>query len=238
MAGVITHMVIACEIIKRLPKGTLKEESLFYLGNLAPDAIHAREGYVRDLKKHTHFRDDILDKDFELQENQAKYREKLAKFIEQNKDREGGLFELYLGYVAHILTDELFMITVRKEFCMVMEQQGIAQSDRLFFEYIIDDMNRNDLLLVKHYDAIEEVKEKLSQVKIHPIDNYLSYEEMDICMRWMITRHFVEEHELLEPRYISYQRTISFIREAADYIVSKLSEEGSPFQMIPSAGLL
>lgn len=237
MAGVITHMVIAREIIKRLPKDTIRDESHFYLGNLAPDAIHAREGYVRAFKKHTHFRDDILDADFELPENRQLFHERLAKFVEKNKDRTDGLFDLYLGYVSHVLTDELFMMTVRKEFCEVMEDQGIAQTDARFFEYIIKDMNRNDFLLVRDYEDIEEVKEKLSKVVIHPVENYISVQEMQICMDWMIKMHFVEEHKMEQPRYISYQRILSFIREAAEYVISKVTGNESTSRMLHIAGI-
>lgn len=232
MAGVITHMVIAREIIKRLPKNTIRDESLFYLGNLAPDAIHAREGYVRAFKKHTHFRDDILDADFVLPEYRKLFHERLAEFVAKNKDRTDGLFDLYLGYVAHVLTDELFMLTVRKEFCEVMEGYGIAQTDRSFFETIVKDMNRNDFLLVRNYEDIEEVKEKLLKVEIHPVENYISFQEMQVCMDWMIKMHFFEEHMPEQPLYISYQRTLSFIREAAEYVISKLTGLESPSRMI------
>lgn len=232
MAGVITHMMVAREIIKRLPKDTIREESLFYLGNLAPDAIHAREGYVRAFKKHTHFRDDILDADFELSENRQLFYERLAEFVAKNKERTDDLFDLYLGYAAHVLTDELFMLTVRKEFCEVMEGQGIAQTDRDFFEKIVRDMNSNDILLVRYYEDIEEVKEKLLQVVIHPVENYISFQEMQVCMDWMMKMHFFEEHKPEQPIYISYQRTLSFIQEAAEYVIGKLTECGSPIRML------
>ena len=232
MAGVITHMVIAREIIKLLPKGTIQEESLFYLGNLAPDAIHAREGYIREYKKHTHFRDDIPDIDFELEENQLVYRQRLSEFIEKNKNRKDGLLDLYRGYVAHILTDEIFMVTVRNEFCAEMNKLGIAQNDVRFFEYIVTDMNRNDLLLVKYYDGIEDIRQKLARVDIYPIEDLLSSEEMNSCRDWLIHRHFLEEHELIQPVYISYERMKAFILEATAYIVDKLSEEDGTLNMI------
>ncbi len=232
MAGVITHMVIAREIIKRLPKDTIREECLFYLGNLAPDAIHAREGYVRAYKMHTHFRDDIRDSEFELPENRQNFYNRLADFIEKHKDRSDNLFDLYFGYAAHVLTDELFMLTIRKEFCTLMERQGIAQTDHRFFEYIIGDMNRNDLLLTQYYEDMKEVKEKLLQIKTYPVENYISDQEMHDCLEWMIKRHFDEGDEPEQPIYISYQRTLSFIHEAAEYIICKLTEAGSLIQML------
>ena len=231
MAGVITHLVIAREILKLLPKGAIKEEGLFYLGSFAPDAIHAREGYIREYKKHTHFRDDIPDKDFELEEHQIVYRKRLSEFIIKNKDRNDGLLDLYRGYVAHILTDELFMITVRNEFCEVMNKMDIAQNDKRFFEYIVADMNRNDLLLVKYYEDIDDIRQKLEQVDIHPIDDFLSSTEMSDCRVWLVHRHFLEENELDQPSYISHERMKAFIQEAAVTIVKKLTEENGSLSM-------
>ena len=231
MAGVITHMVIAREIIKRLPEGTIREEGLFYLGNLAPDAIHAREGYIREFKKHTHFRDNIRDIDFLTEENQMAYRKRLIEFIAMHKDRNDGLCDLYRGYVAHILTDELFIRTIREEFSEAMDGLNIAQNDSRFFDYIIQDLNRNDFLLVHSYEDIKEVQRQVELAPIHQIDDFLSFQEMKDSMEWLIRRHFYEEHELLPPVYISYDRTLAFIRAAADEIVVKLSEKDSPIRM-------
>ena len=231
MAGVITHMIIAREIIKLLPKGSIQEEGLFYLGNLAPDAIHAREGYIRDYKRHTHFRDNIRDIDFLEEKNQIAYRDRLSEFITANKDRTDGLCDLYRGYVAHVLADELFVRTVREEFCRVMEELDVAQNDPRFFEYIIQDMNRNDMLLVSRYEDIEEVKRQVEAVPIHPIDDFLSHQEMKDSMEWLIRKHFYEEQELVPPVYITYDRTVAFIQAAAQEIVAKLTEKNSRFCM-------
>ncbi len=231
MAGVLTHMVIAREMIKLLPVGTIQEEGLFYLGNLAPDAIHARDGYIREFKKHTHFRDNIRDIEFLQEENLEAYRKRLAEFIITHKECRDGLYDLYRGYVAHILADELFIRTVREEFCAIMNGLGIAQNDPRFFEYIIRDMNRNDMLLVKQYEEIEEIKQHLKQVPIHPIEDYLSEQEMRLSMDWMIRTHFNEVPELLPPVYITYDRIIAFIQEAAKEIIAKLSVKDSPIRM-------
>jgi hypothetical protein len=231
MAGVITHMVIAREIIKLLPEGTIHDQGLFYLGNLAPDAIHAREGYIREYKKHTHFRDHIPDQEFEQEEHQKAYRKRIVDFIADHKNRNDGLDDLYRGYVVHILSDEWFMLTVRKEFCAVMSELGIAQTDPRFFDYIVTDMNRNDLLLVEQYEEMNEIRQQLEKISLQPVEDYLSYQEMKASMDWMLQRHFYEEHELTPPKYISYERMTRYLTEAANYVVKRLSEKDSPIQM-------
>ena len=232
MAGLITHMVIAREIIKQLPEGSIRKEELFYLGNLAPDAIHAREGYIREYKKHTHFRDGIPDMDFELEKHQSTYRKRLEKFAAQNRERGDGLEDLYLGYVTHVLADELFILTIRKEFCKSMEQMGIRQNDHRFFEYIVRDMNRNDFLLVRRYEDMEKIRRCIEQAEVCGIDGLLSTLEMKNSMDWLVRYHFLEEHEFLDPVYISYDRIIAYIREAAGTIADKLTGKKSLLRML------
>lgn len=232
MAGVITHLVIAKEMLKLLPEGTIKDPGLFYLGTVAPDAVHAREGYIRAHKKHTHFRDDIPDKDFETPENYSLYINRLIDFINLNKDRDDGLLDLYRGYVVHILTDELFVLSIRKEFCDTMAELGITQSDRAFFDYIVTDMNRNDLMLVDDYKDMNEIKKYMERVTIYPVEDYISEQEMHDCRGWLVHQHFHVEHDHLEPMYITYSRMKKFIHDTAEEIIKRLSDGSSLPRML------
>lgn len=232
MAGLITHMVVAREVMKLLPEGSIADEGLFYLGTLAPDAVHAREGYIRADKKHTHLRDDILDKDFTLVESLTLFHGRVADFIRANRDREDGLLDLYRGYVVHLLTDELFILTIRAEFCNRMKGLGIAQDDHRFYVDIVTDMNRNDFLLVQNYKEIKEIRSHMEQVKIYEILGYLSGQEMRDSRDWLINRHFTSSNEILDPVYISYDRNMEFIKMAAANIAARLLGKGNLPRMI------
>ena len=224
MAGVITHLVVANEMLHYLPEGTIKNKGLFYLGSFAPDAIHAREGYVRAYKKHTHFRDDIPDGDFELTENYEKYKLFLTEFMNKHKNRQDGLMDLYRGYVVHILTDELFLLTLRKDFLKIMKEYGIGQYEKPFFEKIVTDMHRNDMLLVKRYEAMDQIRACLEEVTIYPIEDYIDEQEMKISLEWLLSQHFYQPREILEPVYLSYQQMMEFIQMAAEEITMRLTE--------------
>ncbi len=227
MAGVITHMVVAREIAKRLPKGTIQDMGMFYLGNLAPDAIHAREGYIREFKKHTHLRDDIPDKDFESEINRNIFHSRVKEFILNYRNREGGLLDLYRGYICHILTDELFVLNCRKDFCIQMEKQGVVQSDPIFFEYIVADMNRNDIMLIKNYEGSSEIKATLEQARVYPVIDYITEKEMQISKDWLLFQHFYIKSEEQPPRIISYESIIKFVHMAAEDIVKRLTDDSS-----------
>lgn len=227
MAGVITHLVIAREIDKLLSDGTIVDKGLFYAGAFAPDAIHARENYVRTDKKHTHLRDNIMDKDFITEENLTLFHQRVANFIMDNSLKEEGLQDMYRGYVIHLLTDELYMLTLRAEFCETMEKLGISQSDKEFFTYIVEDMYRNDFILTNNYEGIEEIRKHLEEVKSFQIRGFLSEKEISDCKDWLGRHYFIEKCEVLEPVYISHEKTLDFIKLATTNIVERLSEGGS-----------
>ncbi|MCL1863258.1 MAG: hypothetical protein FWF78_06815 [Defluviitaleaceae bacterium] len=49
----MTHLIVADEVSKIFSENILSLLQ-FYLGNLSPDAVHQREGYVSDFKKRSH----------------------------------------------------------------------------------------------------------------------------------------------------------------------------------------
>lgn len=222
MAGVITHLVIANEILKLIPEGVIKDKGLFYLGSIAPDAVHSRENYIRIYKKHSHFRDEIPDKDFHKPENYKIYLERLINFIRRNVSRNDELIDLYRGYVVHIITDELFVLSVRQEFCDTMIKYGIEQDNSLFFKYIVNDMTRNDMLLLSSYEEIETIRNEIEKAAVYSIEDYVSSQELSDCRDWLIRHHFIEKRDIIMPVYISFDRTLSFINWAAEEIVTRL----------------
>ncbi len=223
MAGVITHLVVADEMLKSLPEGTINQKGLFYLGSFAPDAVHARENYIRAYKKHSHFRDDILDSDFELEENYTIYKNRLVDFITRHQDYKDPLIDLYRGYAVHILTDELFMLTVRNEFSKSVKEIGIEQSDPLFYETIVTDLHRNDMLLVNQYNGMKDIKTILEQAVVYPVEDYISEQELGISVEWLLNQHFYTPMESLQPVYISAQRMQEFIKYSTTEIINRLS---------------
>lgn len=223
MAGLITHLVIANEILKIIPEGLIRDTGLFFMGNIAPDAVHARENYIRVYKKHSHFRDDIPDRAFEVPDNYKLYCSRLTDFIRRCVSRADGLMDLYRGYVVHIITDELFVLTVRKEFCEIMKKLDIEQDNRLFFEYIVNDMTRNDMLLLDRYKEIKEIRAAIEKADAYAVEDYISRQELEDSRQWLIRHHFIDRHELIMPEYISFERTTAFIDMAAKEIASRLA---------------
>ena len=54
MSGTLLHIAIADKIYDISGSSIVKNLPLFFGGNIAPDAVHAKEDYQRRDKKHSH----------------------------------------------------------------------------------------------------------------------------------------------------------------------------------------
>lgn len=233
MAGLATHLIIAREVLKLLPEGSIKEKGDYYTGSIAPDAIHSRVGFVRADKKHTHLRDNIPDDDFHEKENLSIFHSRISDLIEKCKCCEEYL-DFHRGYLVHLLTDELFVLNIRRDFTEQMKERGVATSDREYYTSIVTDMNRIDFLLIEDYEGIDEIKVSLENAKDIAMEGLLSKQEIRDSRNWVINRYFSNRNKTGQtelqaqlPVYINYDRMLEFIPFAAQDIAYRLSGKGN-----------
>lgn len=166
MAGSVEHMAVAVELLRedQRQQGSflkLKDPVHFVLGNLAPDGIMSRKGYVRSMKMHTHFRDGIPDWEFTREDHQKVFHQRIRSFCVQMLSEHALDQDLYLGYVTHILTDEIFMKTIRQEFMEKIAAIGLTDRDAETFEYFTYDVNQIDFRLGREYPGIKRAEDCL-----------------------------------------------------------------------------
>ncbi len=245
MAGTMVHLVIATELINKLktkkpfyfniknndiddkykfPRNILRnedEEKHFLVGNVCPDRIHAREHYERSMKKHTLFRDDIPDPEFHYETHLKVFHNRLEQFANDVllnvHERE---YELYLGYITHILSDEYFMLKVRPVFLKTQEKFGLGVYDDETFIRFTYDVNMIDFRLAREYRYSELIYRYLQETSGYSIEGMLTKDELDASRQWILKTYFDTEHEKKDPLYISYEEMWEFI----DYTVDKLIE--------------
>ena len=80
MAGTATHIAIADKINSILGDGVIKNLPLFFGGNLAPDAIHAKQNYQRADKKHSHLCDGIRSYGYGYPEIAKLFKDRVNEF--------------------------------------------------------------------------------------------------------------------------------------------------------------
>lgn len=218
MAGVVVHLAVADEAFKVL---NIENAPLFYAGNVAPDCIHARKNYQREMKKHTHLRDGICDWDFVLEENLKLFHKRLDKF-EKTYCNEGDDRELYLGYLTHLITDEMFMKTIRLRCAEEAENGGILQTDKRFFNYMMREVNGADILAVKEIDFTNDPVEVLRKSYGCYIRDYITSDEMRESMEWIINNYFSGKDNFEHPSFITIDMIKEFIKIAVNEICRRL----------------
>ena len=121
----------------------------------------SRKGYVRSMKMHTHFRDGIPDWEFTREDHQKVFHQRIRSFCAQMLSEPALDRDLYLGYVTHILTDEIFMKTIRQEFMEKIVAIGLTDRDAETFEHFTYDVNQIDFRLGREYPGIKCAKDCL-----------------------------------------------------------------------------
>lgn len=226
MAGAITHIAIADKIIELVHDEGFENISLFYCGCIGPDAIHARPGFCREDKKKTHLRKGIKDADFLTEENQELFHSRVRNFINE-RIYEGNKYNDFLkGYVVHLLSDELFMKTVRLEYINAVNESGNTQFNRDFFDSLMNDIDDIDYRLAREYPFSRNVREELYREWGYSAEGLLIHEELS-GSKWFICNKFFDNKSVSykAPEYITYNRMLEFIEESAMNIVVQLSDD-------------
>ena len=191
MAGVIVHLAVADATFKEL---NIKNLPLYYAGNVAPDCIHSRKNYQRQMKKHTHLRDGISDWDFILPENLKLFQQRLGKFQKEYCNKVDNQ-ELYLGYLTHLITDEMFM----------------------------RDVNGADTLAAKNINFINDPVEMMKKSYGCYIRDYITANEMKDGMEWIIDNFFSDKNNFEEPAFLTMEMIEDFIQIAVNEIYKRIN---------------
>ena len=215
MAGTITHLVIADRLLDPLQ---IRQPALFYCGNLAPDAIMARENYQREMKRHTHFKDNIHLGDLHLPQYYEKYRRAFRAFTERYLRPDSPDYELYLGYVTHMLADEVFILTLRDDHVKRLTASGKAPDDPEYFAAFGRDVDLNDWRLVREYSFRHPMPAILLKEQNYEITDYITCRELQASKAFIIEKNFLTLHEEQEPAVFSFEENTRFINDACLYI--------------------
>lgn len=232
MAGTVVHLAVATvlnEIFKNKPENYLGkfaqeyEAELFFGGNISPDGIMARKNYERSMKLHTHMRDGIYDGTFHMPSNLKIFRDRLYRFYKENIGRPDRNFSLYLGYLTHMLTDEKFVLEIYNDVLSAIAEAGYDRMDRVTFEKFGADVDAIDFRLVKEFPGINTAKEALIKVKPYEIEGMITENELTDSRNWILKYFFGQERDdIMEPKYLKYDRMRLFIDDAVDEIIRRL----------------
>lgn len=212
------HLVIADMLLDRLK---IQRPALFYCGNLAPDAIMARENYVREMKNHTHFKEGQKPYTFRNKESQQEYFPRLMAFYEEKlKNNFGPDRELYLGYIVHILVDELYLLHYYEDFVSELYKNGKSPADADFSKAFVEDVDLVDWELVRSYRFKFPMPEVLFEEDDYEIAGWITAGELRESKKFIVHKNFELKHEAQPLHVTTHEKNRAFI----NYCVERIPE--------------
>lgn len=221
MAGTVMHLVVADALLDTLK---IQNPALFYCGNLAPDAIMSKEGYVRDMKRHTHFKDDIRLHELRIPEKMAVYQKRLMEFYEKYVAVPSQHRELYLGYLIHMLVDELYILYFRDGFVDRLIAEGRAPDDKEFFHLFSRDVDRVDRKLAKDHSFRYPMPGILREESRYEIPGYVDNQALLDSKEFIIRKNFLAYDEQEELQVMTFEQNREFMERCIAEIPGILRE--------------
>jgi len=215
------HLVIADKLLDQL---NIKNPSLFYCGNLAPDAIMNRDNYVREMKRHTHFKDGVKQYEFREAKNQAVYLKKLYAFFDEFYKENDECKDLYLGYIVHILVDELYLLNYYEDFLIELERKKISFEDEEFGKAFVFDVDQVDWELAARYSFKYPMPEILRKEDGYEIAGFITSDELKKSKEYIISRNFINKHDRLPLKVTSFEKNYDFIELCVEKVPNLLKD--------------
>ena len=224
MSFTMTHLAVAKRVNDKL--GIVKDLPSFFLGAVAPDAVHMRENFNGDMKVSSHY---SVEGDYWGQVANADiWRQQSFAYIESLRDSSNRDF--YLGYFIHILTDAYNHDKMWLPFVDKRLAENVPFTD--IKGLISEDYDRIDWMQYDSYEWQNDVLSLLEVAKGVKVEDRVKACEIegyrDILIKmyrqnipFMDLINGVEssaEAERKLPVYVSVEEILGFVEEAVEGI--------------------
>lgn len=193
----IVHLGVAKNLLDKIKVDNI---SSYYLGSIAPDAVHMRENSKREDKNTSH----LHNTDIEIWKINAKNLI-LTKSTKENSD-------FYCGYGIHILTDIYWNETIYAMFISRYDEDKTPAQDKTWAYY--NDTDKLDFELYKKYEHRPEIWDYLQNIKAIEIDSLVSADEVSAwknrTLHWFDSGESQHKNPI---KYIFYDDLLSFMKE-------------------------
>ena len=211
----MTHLHIAKNIHNLFPE-TTKDLSQFYLGTVAPDAVHNRAGYISDYKKASHLC--VGDERWGMLTNNDEWIESVLEFLYKNKNSDN--YNFILGYSCHVLSDIYNNIAVWTPFRLKYPDEltkgygGLyhQESEKVEIELALREENKDNFWV------------HLEKAKSTSLNDIIFAEEIEkhkenILYNWYKDK---EHQDISSNKLVTIESTMNFVEDATNFIVSKI----------------
>ncbi|MCL1794026.1 MAG: zinc dependent phospholipase C family protein [Oscillospiraceae bacterium] len=217
MAFTMTHLIISKNISESFA-GQIEDLPQFYLGSIAPDAVHNRANYISEHKKASHLISGTEKWGFTT-ENEA-WKNNVVAFLDKNKKSENRDF--ILGYCCHVLSDIYNNINVWTPF----RQKYAEELEKGYGNIHHQENNKIDIELALTYEGRNEFWLHLANSKSIDLPPLIYAAELDrqkdnILRFWYRGK---ERQDISSNRIRTYGGEMEFIANATDFVANVFRE--------------
>jgi hypothetical protein len=211
----MTHLHIAKNIYQRFPE-TIKDLSQFYLGNIAPDAVHNRAGYISDYKKASHLC--VGDERWGMLTNNDEWIESVLAYLYKNKSSDN--YNFILGYCCHVLSDIYNNIAVWTPFRLEHPNELAKGYGGLYHQ----ESGKVEIELALRGENKVNFWVHLERAKSTSLGDIIFAEEIEkhkenILYNWYKNK---EHPDISSNKLVTIESTMNFVEDATNFIVSKI----------------
>jgi hypothetical protein len=234
LSGTLIHLAIADNIYNELGSSVIKNLPLFFGGNIAPDAIHAKKDYQRADKKHSHLCDGIRSYGYGYPDVAQIFMDRVNEFIEKYYLTAGADKDLYLGYAVHLLADKFDMFSAYErlanqcignkanpddpDFQKKLADEVTAGCHRDFFT---EDGHTFDFY-AHEYKFKHNVVDILDAVWDYEVKDFICSNEINMSKRWVMNTVF--KNDVNQANVLIYDNNVAvqYINITATKIIEQL----------------
>jgi len=221
MSFPLTHLCVAYKILEKLPSPA---PELFLLGSIAPDAVHFRvafanatQDFIGQAKKVTHLCP-ISDEKWGRVTDVDGWLECVKIFLRTNRKDP-----LTVGYAVHVLTDIYNHISIWNNFITNYPDEAAKGYASDYYR----DLRNIDLRIYREIFSDSKIEKYLQNCIPRDMPGLVSIDELfAICDSLLFTSYAnaPESVDTSTCSYITYEQTLNFINDAADFCRRILSE--------------
>lgn len=187
----------------------ITDRGSFWLGSIAPDAVHMRDNYRGEYKLASHLRDSA----------ETPKEIVLERAIEMIRTADNGENrDFVVGYGVHVATDMIWNRTIFADFKRNFQEAGLPTDEQKNVYY--NDTDRLDFLLFESLPWRERVWQELSRSESVGLNGLVSAVEVE---RWkQRTLHWFDSGESQHKNpiwYFTYEKLLDFAGNTAEQIL-------------------
>lgn len=205
MAQPMMHLLIADKIYKKF--SSIHSYGEFLLGSIAPDAVHVKENYTREIKDISHYR-------FNSKSRISYFDAFINEYhTDENKD-------FVVGYLVHLLSDMIWYHSIRVPF--KEEFQKSPSQNMTMNEAYYADCEQIEQRMFWEKDA-PCIMEAINNSKAYSLEGLIDAEDVRAWKEKLIFDYNNKKNILVHTEYISEQNIRDYIENCAGECAEYLS---------------